>query len=165
MTTKKDWWIVGQLHDPQPEDKLSYIYDLSRAVTEAKNRSGRDPREVIAVWDNSDDVVAVFTSGLQLCPSGAFQRVPIAKPSPVNHIEYSETIDISQMDGNTARDEVCGVLVRLREQAAEQAKQWLLHRGYFNGEILGEMWHRSETGTVDVKATLRDFGLIDQGVA
>lgn len=66
------------------------------------------------------------------------------------------------------RSEVEDALILLRLDAAERAKQWLLDRGYFNGEITQEIQCTFNgtpvIGTVGHNAvravvTLSDFGL------
>jgi hypothetical protein len=64
--SRRQWWTVGRLHDPQPEEKLKTYDDLDAAMVKAGSWAGCDHRDTIAVWDQNEDVVAVFTAGLKL---------------------------------------------------------------------------------------------------
>lgn len=66
--TPRESWTVGRLHDPQPEEKLSPFDSLSSAEAKALRRAACDDKDVIAVWDHDDNVVAVYTAGLILEP-------------------------------------------------------------------------------------------------
>lgn len=58
-------YVVGRLHDPQPEDKLRFFNTLREANQRAKERADCDEKEVIAVWDQMDNVVAIYTAGMR----------------------------------------------------------------------------------------------------
>lgn len=65
----RQWWTVGRLHDPMPEELLKPFDELAVALEMARDRAGCDDRDVIAVWDRHCDVVAVFTGGNKFVPA------------------------------------------------------------------------------------------------
>jgi hypothetical protein len=77
MTNKPDDgpWIVGRLHDPQPDD--TQYSNTEAAIEAAWNLANSDWNDVYAVWDSRDSVVWIFTYGKQFAPatdnSGAFE--------------------------------------------------------------------------------------------
>lgn len=62
------------------------------------------------------------------------------------------------MSADEGRAAVENELIACRTQAADLAKEWLLKRGYFNGEITSEV--NTEDGKqIHVRVTLACFGL------
>ena len=51
-------------------------------------------------------------------------------------------------------------LVSLRGEASTLAREWLLKRGLFNGELTAEVTHK-DGQDVGVRVTLTDYGLLD----
>lgn len=64
----REYWTVGRLLDPQPEEKLRPFDDERAAINHAAHYSDCYDNEVIAVWDHRDDVVWIFINGMQFCP-------------------------------------------------------------------------------------------------
>lgn len=71
MSNSKPFWVIGDLHNPLPEDRLKPFDRADLAINAAGQRAQADERSVIAVWDHRDVVVVVFTAGLMLFP-GSF---------------------------------------------------------------------------------------------
>ena len=66
MTQREpEYWCVGLLHDPQPEDKLRYYCDEREAIEAAHKRADCDHRAVVAVWNSRDEAVWIFTDEKQ----------------------------------------------------------------------------------------------------
>lgn len=62
------YYIVGEYLDPQPEDRLSSIDSIVAALAKAKERSECNPKSIIAVWDNFNDLDSIFINGKQFVP-------------------------------------------------------------------------------------------------
>jgi succinylarginine dihydrolase len=61
-------FTVGRLHDPQPEEMLSPFRQLSLAEERARRRADIDEKDVIAIWNQNSEVIAVYTAGMKLEP-------------------------------------------------------------------------------------------------
>ena len=61
------YWVIGRLHDPQPEDKLQCYDSQSAAMEAATDRASYN--DVVAVWDDRDNVVCIFTADQMFIPA------------------------------------------------------------------------------------------------
>lgn len=66
MAARKTKWIVGRLHDPRPDDLLRPYFTIEAAELHAEQLAKLEEKDVIAIWDNEDDVEYVFTGGMKL---------------------------------------------------------------------------------------------------
>ena len=58
-------YVIGDLHDPQPEDLLRPFATEQAAIEAAWERANCDDRRQIAVWDSEDTPLWLFTAGIQ----------------------------------------------------------------------------------------------------
>ena len=59
-------WKVGRLHEPQPDDES---FDDERKAIQAASDKATDYNDVIAVWDDRNNVVTIFTADEQFIPA------------------------------------------------------------------------------------------------
>jgi len=63
-----DRYIVGDLHDPQPQDMLRPFFTERAAIEKARERARCDDKRLVAVWDGDDNLLWLFTAGVQFKP-------------------------------------------------------------------------------------------------
>jgi hypothetical protein len=63
-----DRYIIGDLHDPQPEDMLRPFETVEDAIDRAWERARCDTKRLVAVWDGDDNLLWLFTAGTQFKP-------------------------------------------------------------------------------------------------
>ena len=66
--SSRKWWTIGEYFDPQPEDRLGYVYSELEAIQKASDRSQMHHRSVVAVWDMHDEVQWLFINGDRFSP-------------------------------------------------------------------------------------------------
>jgi len=66
-----EYWIVGNLHNPEPQDKApeKRFDNINEAIGKAKWIAEFDRFAAIAVWNQADEVAMIFTAGMEFYPA------------------------------------------------------------------------------------------------
>ena len=73
--------------------------------------------------------------------------------------QFDRTFSRKGLSGEETMDKCEDLLIPLMAEAAEFAKELLIKRGYFNGDIGSSVYHYPDIKTVNVQVVLTCYGL------